>query len=99
MGPTVLAAALALVAGCKNMPSPDAGTSLAAEGTEWVGYHAEVPMAVADINTLLSGLFGADAQAGRFITQKEVGKAFFVTSQAEPSSPDQVRLTFAFDDG
>jgi hypothetical protein len=98
MRATVLAA-LVLVVGCQKMPTQNQNMNLAAEGTEWVSYHAEVPMAVADVDTLISGMFGADAQAGHFVTQKEVGKSFYVTSQAEPSTPDQVRLTFSYDDG
>jgi hypothetical protein len=95
-------ATLVLVAACKNMPvgPPDAGgPPLSAEGTEWVNFHVEVPITPADADTLMSSMFGDNAKAGQFITQKEVAKSFFVTSQAEPSTPDQVRLTFAFDDG
>jgi hypothetical protein len=97
-------AALVLVAGCKNMDMtvPDSGMGpppLTTEGTEWVNFHAEVPMAPADIDTLMSGMFGANAKAGMFVKQQEVAKSFYVTSAAETATPDQVRLTFSFDDG
>src|SRR5437868_10689744 len=89
-----------LVIGCKStIPTPDSGTPVTNQGTEWVSYHSEVPISVADLDALMSGMFGPKAQAGEFLTQKEVAKAFFVTSQKETATPDQVRLSFAFDDG
>jgi hypothetical protein len=95
----VVFASLALI-GCKSSTAaPDSGMPLTNQGSEWVSYHSEVPISAADLDALMSGMFGAKAQAGEFITQKEVAKAFFVTSQKETATPDQVRLSFAFDDG
>lgn len=67
--------------------------------SEWVAYQTEVPITPAEFDALASTLIGADAQAGHFMAQKNVNGAFFVTSEQEPSTPDQVRLTFSLDDG
>lgn len=98
-GRVALGLAVFALAGCKNnLAVPDAGQPTN-QGTEWVSYHSEVPISAAELDALMSGMFGAKAQQGEFITQREVAKAFFVTSQKESATPDQVRLTFAFDDG
>jgi hypothetical protein len=68
-------------------------------GTEWVDYHTQVPITPTDFDSLASGMFGANAQAGQFLSQKPVNQSFFITSVADPSTPTQTRLTFAFDDG
>jgi hypothetical protein len=93
---------MAGLVGCKdlgNNPPVDAGQPVANQGSEWVNYQTEVPLSIAELDTLMSGMFGPAAESGAFITNKEVAKAFFVTSEREPATPDQVRLTFSFDDG
>lgn len=74
-------------------------TAVAPLANEWVGFHTEVPFAPGDFHALVSGLVGADAQAGKFVKDRELTPGVFVTAEAETSTPDQSRLTFAFDDG
>lgn len=73
-------------------------TTKTAPANEFVGFHAEVPIAKADLHPLAAGLIGADAQAGKFVPEKEITPGVFVSAAADPSTPDQARLTFAFDD-
>ncbi len=75
--------------------APDADTL----AKEWVGFHTEVPFAATDFHALASGLFGADAQAGKLIKDYPITTGVFVTAAADPSTSDQTTLTFAFDDG
>jgi len=70
-----------------------------AVANEWVGFHVEAPLQASDFHALAAGLFGADAQAGKFVADKEIATGIFVSGAAESSTPDQSRLTFAFDDG
>lgn len=65
---------------------------------EWVGFHAEVPIAADDFHALAAGMIGADAQAGKIAAEKEITPGVFVSAAADPSTPDQAQLTFAFDD-
>jgi hypothetical protein len=88
------------VAATADAGSPDSGSNTpASEGTEWVNYHTQIPLAASDFDPLASGLFGAAAQAGQFINQKELSQSFYVSSQAESATPNQTRLAFTFDDG
>ncbi len=66
---------------------------------EWVNFHTEVPLAAGDFDGLASGLFGADAQAGNFVSKHPIENGVFVSSAAETTTPDQTRLIFSFDDG
>ncbi len=101
-----LVAAMATVVGsCHTTDaSPDdpaPATSAAADTAqpvEWVGFHGEVPLGIDDIHPLISGLVGADAQAGNFIKDRELSTKIFIKSEAEPATPDQVRLSLSFDD-
>ncbi len=106
LGGYVLAAFVALAAcsakdsgGSTNTTPCDTSGGMSVQPLEWVGYHTEVPLNPADFHALASGMFGADAQAGHFIKEREIAPKVFVKAQAEPSTPDQARLTFAFDDG
>jgi hypothetical protein len=96
-----LGVTLGLVTACGHSSEthPDAGTNPSAvQSTEWVGFHSEVPFKAGDFHALASGLFGTDAQAGHFMS-KEVAKGLTISAAADPSTPDQSRITFAFDDG
>ncbi|APR77854.1 Hypothetical protein A7982_03201 [Minicystis rosea] len=77
-------------------PAP---TVTKAPANEWVGFHTELPIEASAFHAFASGLFGTDAQAGKFAPEKELTPGVFLTASAEPSTPDQTRLTFAFDDG
>jgi uncharacterized protein (DUF2141 family) len=79
--------------------APPSTTAAVAPADEWVGFHVEVPLVPADFDPLASGLFGSDAQAGKFIQGKELSSGITVSSSADPTTPAQTRLTFAFDDG
>jgi hypothetical protein len=87
---------------CAENDTGDSGTCPATPAklpaNEWVGFHAEVPLQASDFDALASGLFGADARAGKFIQDKELTPGVFLTASAETVTPDQTRLTFAFDD-
>lgn len=74
-----------------------AGTSGTRDPSEWVAFRVEIPLP-ADYADLHAGLFGSAAQAGKFLTDKLLTDGYFVSSAADPAVPDQVRLTFAFDD-
>jgi hypothetical protein len=74
-------------------------TAAAPKANEWVSFHTEVPFDPAGFDALASGLFGADAQAGKYIKDKELTQGVFVSASAEDATHDQTRLTFAFDDG
>jgi hypothetical protein len=78
-------------------PPPET-VAVQAEPIEWVGYHSEVPLVPSDFHALASGLFGPDAQAKKFIAEKEIAKGLFIGSSEEPSTPDQARITVSFDD-
>ncbi len=80
-------------------PPPMTMVAKAPPANEWVGFHIEVPLKPSDFDPLASGLFGSDAQAGKFIADRELSPGISVTSSAEPQTPTQTRLTFAFDDG
>jgi hypothetical protein len=77
---------------------PDAATNTSTQSSEWVGYHSEVALKPGDFHPLAAGLFGPDAQAGHFVS-KDVAKGLTISAAADPSTPDQSRVTFAFDDG
>jgi hypothetical protein len=79
--------------------STGTSTAASAPANEWVNFHVEVPLAAGDFDPLASGLFGAAAQAGKFIDQKVLSPGMFVSSSAETQTPTQTRLTFSFDDG
>ncbi len=72
---------------------------LDSDSVEWVSYHTEVPFAPGDFHGLAAGLFGPDAQAGRFVTHQEVTPGVFVGAALDPTTPDQSRVTLSFDDG
>src|SRR4029079_17149569 len=57
----------------------------------------EVPIDPASFHAIASGLFGADAQAGKLLKEKELTQGVFVTATADKSAPDQTQLTFSFD--
>jgi len=76
-----------------------ATVGMSVQPTEWVGFHTEVPLALADFQPLASGLFGADAQSGKFVVDREITPSVFVSAAPEQSTPEQARVTVAFDDG
>ena len=77
----------------------DPGVGRSVQPTEWVGFHTEVPLVPGDFQPLASGLFGPDAQGGQFVVDREITPGVFITSAAELSTPEQARVTIAFDDG
>jgi len=92
---------VALALGCTKGQAPVAlnpGPNPGA-GSEWVNYQVEVGVDAGDFTGLASSLFGPAAQAGQRATNVSVNQAFYVTSEADPSTPDQARLTLAFNDG
>ena len=66
--------------------------------SEWVSFHTEVPIAAEQIHPLLAGLLGKEAQAGKFVTNREITPGVFASGSAESATPEQARLTLAFDD-
>jgi hypothetical protein len=66
---------------------------------EWVGYHTEVPLDPSTFHALAAGLMGTDAQAGNFVPETEITTNVFIKSEAEPTTPNQARLTISYDDG
>ncbi len=79
---------------------PAASTDpLESKPVEWVSYHSEVPFLAGDFHALASGLFGTDAQAGRFVTHQEVAPGVFLGATADPTTPEQSRVTLSFVDG
>ena len=74
-------------------------TGNSTESVEWVSFHTEVPFAATDFHALASGLFGADAQAGKLVTMRAVSPGVYLSAAADPSTPDQTQVTLAFDDG
>ena len=74
-------------------------TGESTQSVEWVSFHTEVPFAASAFDPLISGLFGADAQAGKFITKQEVAPDVYLTSTAETTTPQQSRVALTFNDG
>jgi hypothetical protein len=94
----------------KQTPATDSATSATStsatdstgestESVEWVSFHTEVPFAGGDFHALVAGLFGTDAQAGKFITNQEVSPGIYLSSIADPTTPQQSRVSLTFDDG
>jgi uncharacterized protein (DUF2141 family) len=69
------------------------------QSVEWVSYHTEVPFAAKGYHGLAAGLFGTDAQAGKFVKQQEIAPGVSIGAEADPTTPDQSRVTLSFDDG
>jgi hypothetical protein len=69
------------------------------ESVEWVSYQTEVPFAPGDFHALASGLFGTAAQAGHLVTHQEVTPGVYLGATADPTTPEQSRVTLSFDDG
>ncbi|HUJ62759.1 MAG TPA: hypothetical protein VLX92_29860 [Kofleriaceae bacterium] len=96
--------AIAGLAGCGHSSSDAPPTDASAPppttstSSEWVGFHEEVPLQPGDFHALASGLFGSDAQAGNFVS-KDIAKGLTISAAADPTTPGQSRVTFAFDDG
>jgi hypothetical protein len=84
---------------CPTTTTDGGATATAPPANEWVSFHVEVPLQAADFDPLASGLFGADAQAGKLIAKHVLSPGMFITSAAETQTPAQVRLTLSFDDG
>ena len=105
----LVALASASTSACKgadaqSSPTPGCETGVDSTGrsvkaTEWVGYHTEVPITDAAFHALASGLVGEDAEARRLLPEKELAPGVFVDAEVDKSTPDQVQLTFSFDDG
>jgi hypothetical protein len=95
-----LALGLAMLAApaCKKASSSSAPPA-SMQATEWVNFQAEVPLNPSDFDSLASSMFGANAQAGQFLTQHNIGESFYISSAPDPTTPSQVRLTFSYDDG
>ena len=77
-------------------PSPTTLTDSTGESTqsvEWVSYHSEIPFAAADLQALASGLFGPDAQSGKLVSSKEISPGVLLGAAADPTTPEQTRIT------
>jgi hypothetical protein len=74
-------------------------TGESTESVEWVSFHTVVPFNASDFHDLASGLFGPAAQGGSFITKHEVSPGIYLSSVADPSTPQQSRVSLTFDDG
>ena len=74
-------------------------TGESTESVEWVSFHTEIPFKSGDFHALIAGLFGTDAQAGKFIDNQEVSPGIYLGSVADPTTPQQSRVSLAFDDG
>jgi hypothetical protein len=74
-------------------------TPASQQATEWVNFQAEVPLIPSDFDPLASSMFGANAQAGQYLTQHNIGGSFYISSAPDPTTPSQVRLTFSYVDG
>jgi hypothetical protein len=79
--------------------SDTAPTGLSTQSVEWVSYHQEITFAEGDFHSLASGLFGADAQAGKMISNKEVSPGIWLSSVADPTTPQQSIVSLTYDDG
>jgi hypothetical protein len=74
-------------------------TGQSTESVEWVSFHTEIPFQASDFHALVAGLFATDAQAGKFIDNQEVSPGVYLTSTADPTTPQQSRVSLTFDDG
>src|SRR4029079_14729892 len=81
-----------------HTPAPLDMSASSTQAIEWVGFHTEVAITAADFAQLGSGLFGADAQAGRFLQPHELSTGILLSSEAETAAPDQSRIRLAFDE-
>ncbi len=85
--------------GCDPGTAPVTSTGQSTQSMEWVGFHAEVPWASTDFHALVSGLVGADAQKGNFVTKQKVTDGIYLGSSAETATSGQSRVALTFDDG
>jgi hypothetical protein len=86
--------------GSQGANAQDIGpTGLSTQSVEWVSYHSEVPFAETDFHGLAAGLFGPDAQNGKLITNREISPGIYLSSTADPSTPEQAIVTLTYDDG
>jgi hypothetical protein len=108
-GNVALGASLFALCACNNggssgPPTPAGAAAVASTGqstqsVEWVAYHTEVPFAQGDFHGLAAGLFGTDAQNGNFISNKEVSPGIYLSSVADPTTPEQTIVSLTYDDG
>jgi hypothetical protein len=81
--------------------TPSVNTDSTGESTqsvEWVSYHSVLPFAPSDLTALASGLFGPDAQNGKFITNKEISPGVYMSAAADPTTPEQSIVTLTIVD-
>ena len=76
------------------------GTGTVADPTketpsEWVSFSLHQPLP-ADWDALASGLFADDAASGKFQPEREIASGYWIAAAADPSTPDQSRLTLTF---
>ena len=64
-----------------------------------MSFHTVIPFAASDFHALVSGLIGTAAQGGTFITNQEVSPGVYLSSIADPTTPEQSRVSLTFDDG
>jgi hypothetical protein len=105
------AAVIGLGASCSPSPAKEVVTNdplvcpasgsdlLDTRSVEWVSYHTEVPFAPADFHGLAAGLFGSNAQSGKFVTHQEVASGVFIGATADPTTSAQSRVALTFEDG
>ncbi len=108
IAPLAVLGVLGFAASCSDHASPSAPPidaaappsppSTSSTSSEWVGFHEEVPLQPGAFHALASGLFGSDAQAGNFVSDT-IANGLTISAAADPSTPAQSQVTFAFDDG
>jgi hypothetical protein len=68
-------------------------TGESTQSVEWVSYHSVLTFSPTDLIAMATGLFGADAQNGKFLTNKEIAPSVYLSSAADPTTPEQAIVT------
>jgi hypothetical protein len=74
-------------------------TGNSTQSVEWVSFHQVIPFQSSAFHALASGLFGTDAQNGKYISSQQMAPGVYLSSAADPSTPEQSRVSLVFDDG
>src|SRR5580693_6145916 len=95
MGKITAGASIAALCACSSSsqgnPTPAsesqvASTGLSTQAVEWVAFHTEVPFAETDFHSLAAGLIGADAEGGKFVSNKEISPGIYLSAVADPTT-------------
>jgi hypothetical protein len=63
--------------------------------SEWVSFALHMPLP-SDWDAMASGLFGDNAAAGKFQTERQIATGYWIAAAAEATTPDQSRITLQF---